>query len=491
MPTPPNILILFTDDQRFDTIHALGNSRIHTPNLDRLVKMGTAFTQAHIPSGTSGAVCMPSRAMLMTGRYLFHLKGAGEMIDPTHIMMGEYFQQHGYYSYGVGKWHNSQPAFNRNHNDGSHIFFGGMHDHWNVPMFEYDPSGQYRGTAPFIKDFLHSNKIQTRKYDYCYEGRHSSEIIAEAGVRFIRDYSSNPQKKSRDQPFFLYLAFLAPHDPRTMPRRFLDMYNETEIELPPNFVPKHPFENGEMRGRDEKLATFPRRPEEVKHHIKEYYAMISHLDYEIGKVLDELEHQKLLENTIIILAGDNGLAVGQHGLMGKQSCYEHSNHVPLIFAGPGIPRDARTDAFVYLFDIYPTLCEFIGVPKPPSVDGTSFVPAFNNSDPTIRDSLYFAFTKYQRAIKTKRYKLIEYVIRGEHTMTQLFDLTKDPWECRNIAADPEKKEIIKQLRQLMIHYRDEWDELKTPWGITWWSGFLKNNPQYIDENAKLFFPRLK
>ena len=127
-------VLLFTDDQRFDTIHALGNEKIITPNMDRLVKMGTTFTQGHIPSGTSGAVCMPSRAMLLTGRPSFRIEGAGELISENHIMLGEVLQDHGYESFGAGKWHNGKNSLNRNHNSGNHLFFGGMADHWNVPM---------------------------------------------------------------------------------------------------------------------------------------------------------------------------------------------------------------------------------------------------------------------------------------------------------------------------------------------------------------------
>lgn len=483
MENRPNILILFTDDQRFDTIHALGNTKIHTPNMDRLVQMGTAFTQAHIPSGTSGAVCMPSRAMLLTGRFLFRIKGAGETIDPTHIMLGEHLQRQGYYSYGVGKWHNAPPSYNRSHNDGSHVFFGGMHDHWNVPFFGYDPTGKYEGSAPYIDDFFHTNQTKTRKYDFLHHGVHSSEIIAETGVKFIRKYVSEIQPQI-NKPFFLYLSFLAPHDPRTMPKRFLEMYNETEMELPPNFVPEHPFENGDLRGRDEKLAAFPRDPKEIKRHLKEYYAMISHLDFEIGKVIDELKQQNLLENTIIVLAGDNGLAIGQHGLMGKQSCYEHSNRVPLIFAGPGIPKNTQTDAFAYLLDIYPTLCNLIDVPIPDTVDGINLVPAIKNASTPVRDALYMAYTKFQRAIKTRQYKLIEYVINGRNSQTQLFDLTIDPYEMHNLAENPDHKERIDQLRRQMVQFRDEWEELQTMWGKVWWHGFLKSHPEFHDEHTR-------
>ncbi len=138
----PNILFLFTDDQRFDTIRALGNDQIHTPNLDYLVRNGTAFTNAYIMGGTSPAVCMPSRAMMLTGRTLFHIEGRGEGIPAAHRILPEHFRQAGYETFGTGKWHNGPDLTVVRYR--SAIFFGGMDDHWNVPACDFDPSGQYQ-----------------------------------------------------------------------------------------------------------------------------------------------------------------------------------------------------------------------------------------------------------------------------------------------------------------------------------------------------------
>ncbi len=476
-PNQPNIVFFFTDDQRFDTIQALGNPRIKTPNMDRLVQMGTTFTHGHIPCGTSGAVCMPSRAMIMTGRTLFRIKDEGQTIDKEHVMLGKALGDAGYHTFGIGKWHNGKETFNRGFKDGKNIFFGGMADHWNVPCHDYDSTGKYQGKGPYCKDALHSNELKFRNYDHMYQGIHSSEFISQTAIDFIENY----EKKN---PFFIYLSYLAPHDPRTMPKRFLEMYQDEEIELPPNFVEKHPFNNGELRGRDEDLAAHPRDPAEIRRHIKEYYAMISHLDYEIGRVMDCLEKQGLLENTILVLAGDNGLAIGQHGLMGKQNCYEHSNRVPLIFAGPSIPKNHRSNAYVYLLDIYPTLCDLVGIPIPETVDGKSLVPAMHSEAEKIREHMFYAFVRHQRAIKNRRYKLIEYVVFGKHTMTQLFDLEEDPWETNNLAAKPEMQETIHELREGLAKYRDEWDELDTYFGVRFWKPFARAFPQYADLTDK-------
>lgn len=473
----PNIVLFFTDDQRFDTINAIHDTPVKTPNFDRLVSMGTTFTNAHITGGTHGAVCMPSRAMLHTGRNIFQIKDAGESISNNHIMLGETLQANKYTSFGAGKWHNGKESFNRNHNEGSHIFFGGMADHWNVPMFDYDRTGEYTGTGKFIKNPFKTNKTKEYKFDYRYQGKHSSELISQAGIDFIDDYNA-------DNPFFMYLSYLAPHDPRTMPEEYLTMYDPKSIELPDNYLDRYPFSNGGLHNRDEKLASYPRKEEEVKQHIAEYYGMITHLDHEIGRVINKLEEQNLLDNTLIILAGDNGLAVGQHGLMGKQSCHEHSVRVPLIFSGPGIPQNIQSDAFVYLFDIYPTICDYLSINTPHTVNGKSFLDVINDNKKAIRDELYLVYSKHQRAIKTKKYKLIEYVIGGKHTHTQLFNLENDPNEIENLENDSKYNNIIEDLRNKMVFYRDDWEETKTHWGKFYWEGFCKKNKHYAPQDVK-------
>lgn len=463
----PNILFFFTDDQRFDTVRALGNKEISTPNIDRLVSEGVAFIQAHIPCGTTGAICMPSRAMLHTGRTLFHLEGAGERIPEEHTTLGETLREYGYTTFGAGKWHNGRESFNRSFSTGSEIFFGGMADHWNVPAYHYDPSGKYDTTLPIIEKPGKTNQVRFRECDHITPGRHSSELVTDAAIEFINTYNS-------ENPFFAYISFLAPHDPRSMPKKFLDMYDPQEIALPPNFMGGHPFDNGELYIRDELLAPFPRNPEDTRRHIAEYYAMISHLDDHLGRVLDTLEEKEQMENTIVVFSGDNGLAIGQHGLFGKQNCYEHSVRVPLIMSGPGIPQNRRSDAFVYLFDIYPTLCELIGIDAPATVEGESIVPALGDASMKIRGSMYFAYKDFQRAVKDRHMKLLEYVINGRHTQTQLFDLEQDPYETNNLASNPAYSEVLYRMREELFRNRDAWDDVSSEWGERFWSGYSKS-----------------
>ncbi len=197
--------------------------------------------------------------------------------------------------------------------------------------------------------------------------------------------------------------------------------------------------------------------------------MISHLDAQIGRVIAALEERGLMENTIIVFAGDNGLAVGRHGLFGKQNLYEHSVRVPLVFAGPGVPAGVRSDALVYLLDIYPTLCELAGVEAPDTVDGASLVPAMRGG--AGRDVLYLAYTGKHRGVRERRYKLIEYVVDGRHTVTQLFDLREDPFELHDLAADPAHAETLSRLRTELLRLRAEWDDTDTPWSRTFWDGY--------------------
>ncbi|OVE77199.1 hypothetical protein BVX99_03305, partial [bacterium F16] len=220
--------------------------------------------------------------------------------------------------------------------------------------------------------------------------------------------------------------------------------------------------------RDEILAEFPRDPNEIKSHIAEYYGIISHLDHELGRVMDALEKAGKLENTIIVFAGDNGLAVGQHGLMGKQSCYEHSVRVPLIFSGPGVPQGARSDAYVYLLDIFPTLCELIGAEIPSSVEGKSMAAAMTDPSEKVRDGLFMGYCDFQRAIKDRQYKLIEVIAAGQRN-TQLFDIVNDPWEMTNLAHDDEQCARVQRMRNDLIAWSADWNDMESEWGQRFWS----------------------
>jgi arylsulfatase A-like enzyme len=424
----PNILFLFTDDQRFDTINILGNEDIVTPNMDSLASGGAAFTHACIMGSMSGAVCMPSRAQLMSGRTLF--RAPDDLADV--ITFPEVLKEAGYTTFATGKWHNQPGSYARCFTNGAKIFFGGMSNHLEVPVNDFDPTGKYPKEKRYTGD------------------KFSSELFSDAVINFLNEYE-------KDAPFLAYVPYTAPHDPRMPPKKYKDMYNPKNIPVPENFMPKHPFDNGEMEIRDEKLAPWPRTPEIIQQHIADYYGMITHLDDEIGRILENLKDLGHADNTVIIFAGDNGLAVGQHGLMGKQNLYDHSIRVPLIINGPGIPKQQKNTTLCYLLDLFPTICDITGIPVPDGVEGENLMPVIRGEKDKIRENQYYAYKSIHRAVRDDQYKLIEYYINGNR-MTQLFNLYDDPWEVNNLADDPDYSNELKGLRDELVRWQKEVDD---------------------------------
>src|ERR1043166_1963523 len=419
----PNILFLFSDDQRADTIAALGNREISTPNLDRLVKSGTSFTRAYCMGAQQGAVCVPSRAMLMTGRTLFRIKEnlEGQTTWP------EMFAHAGYATFLTGKWHNGAASVVRAFHQGKAIFLGGMGDPYNLVLQDISPE--------------HHLVNQRRS------GNHSVQIFADCAIEFIRE-----QQQKDGKPFLAYVAFNCPHDPRVAPASYHEKYNARKPALPKNFLPQHPFNNGEMVVRDEQLAPWPRTPEIVRQHLADYYSYIEFLDDQIGRILTELKSSGQLERTVIVFASDHGLAIGSHGLFGKQNLYDHSMHAPLMFAGPGIPKDKRADALCYLLDIFPTLGELAGVTPPDGSEGKSLVPILAGGASRARDSIFSAYRQVQRAVRDDRWKLIVY---PQINQTQLFDLKRDPIEMHDLSGDPGHDAEQRRLLNLLQHWQKE------------------------------------
>jgi arylsulfatase A-like enzyme len=430
-PPKPNILFLFADDQRADTIAAHGNPRIQTPNLDKLVRAGFSFRSNYVFGGNSGAVCVPSRAMLMSGKSWFNVdtaKLAGAKLLPE--LLGE----NGYATFGTGKWHNGEQSWLRAFQRGRNIFFGGMSDHTLVPVKDLGPDGKL-------------TPVRTG-------GKFSSELFADAAIDFLETHDGQ-------KPFFAYVAFTAPHDPRQPPEAYRRLYDRNRPPLPPNFLPQLPFDNGMMKGgRDENLAAWPRTEAVIRDQLAEYYGLITHLDGQIGRILAALKRSGHADNTLIIYAADNGLALGSHGLLGKQSVFEHSMRVPLIFAGPGIPAGKSTRAFSYLLDIFPTLCDVIGLQRPPGLEGESLRPLWESRRATVRDSVFLPFTQIQRAVRDERWKLIAYPKIGH---LQLFDLRADPHETTNLIARPEHAAHVGRLLALMRQWQSKvGDTLEVP-----------------------------
>jgi arylsulfatase A-like enzyme len=420
----PNVLFVFSDDQRADSIAALGNRHIRTPHLDRLVAEGTVMRRAYCMGALQGAVCVPSRAMLLTGRTLFRIKPdlEGQTTWP------EQFAAAGYTTFITGKWHNQAPSVVRAFEKGKAVFLGGMGDPYALPVQDIGP------------DRALVNKRPSKK--------HSVAMFTDCAVEFIENH---PQ----DKPFLAYVALNLPHDPRVAPAVFHEHYNSARPPLPPNFLAEHPFNNGFMTGRDEELAPWPRTPEVVRQHLADYYSAIEFVDAQLGRLLKALQASGQYERTIIVFASDHGLAIGSHGLFGKQNLYEHSMRAPLIFAGPGIPRGKSTDALCYLLDVFPTLGELSGVPPPPGNEGKSLVQVLTGKSETHRSSVFSALMGVQRAITDGRWKLLVY---PRINKAQLFDLQRDPHEINDLATDDAHQDTLRRLTAHLMQSQEQYGD---------------------------------
>lgn len=418
----PNVLFFFCDDQRADTIAALGNAHIKTPNLDRLVRRGVAFNRAYMMGGLQGATCVPSRAMLLSGRSLFRIDE--RLME--HETWPAAFGRAGYTTFLSGKWHNGAPSIAKSFQRARSMLVAGMADPMNADL-----------------SHLEKGEITPPRRS----PQHICSVFADEAIALIREKS--------DRPFFCYIPFDGPHDPHIVPPDFPIHYDPASIPLPPNFQPQHAWDNGHMVNRDETLLPWPRTPQAIRTMLAEYYRYITYLDAQMGRVLDALEASPHAKNTYIVFAADSGVGRGSHGLIGKQNLYEHSMRVPLIVAGPGLPANRTTDAMVYLFDVLPTLGALCGVKGPATSEGIDFSPTLRDPARPVRDTMLFAFRHVQRGLRDERWKLIRY---PEIDRTQLFDLQGDPHEIANLATRPEHAARVKAMTATLLTEMQRWGD---------------------------------
>ncbi|MFH5883600.1 sulfatase-like hydrolase/transferase [Halalkalibaculum sp. DA3122] len=458
----PNIVFIFADDLSYHDVGAYGNSEVRTPHIDALAKEGIRFTRAYNMGSWSPAVCMPSRTMLNTGRYLWNAEEARSEDYRQIRQSGDFWSQRlkaaGYETYFTGKWH--VPGL-----DPGDLFDHVVHVRPGMPDqteagYDRPHEGEEDPWSPYDTTFG----------GFWEGGKHWSEVLADDAINFIDDASE------RNKPFFMYLAFNAPHDPRQSPKKFVESYNPDELEIPENYLPEYPFKNPIGAGRvnernrphppgtpreliesspylrDERLAPFPRTEYAVSVHRQEYYAIISHMDEQIGYILDQLEKRGELEQTIFVFTSDHGLAAGQHGFMGKQNMYEHSLKVPFIIKGPGLPAGEVFDASIYLQDAVPTTIELAGGAVPHSYQFRSLLPLIRGEETELHPAIYGAYLDKQRSVIEWPHKLILY---PDIPKVRLYNLEEDPYETEDLAGQEDSTPIIKRLMKQLSELQEE------------------------------------
>jgi arylsulfatase A-like enzyme len=456
----PNFLFILTDDQEQESLGAYGNTICQTPHIDRIAKEGLLFHDAHHMGSWSGAVCLPSRTMIMTGRSVWRIPQRGRAaFDNT------------YDAEAVAR-HSMAAVFN---------------------AAGYDT---FR-TCKRGNTFREANAHFTVRFDH--EDHREPSGSNWHGKRAI-DYLEERESTKDADPFLMFLGFSHPHDPRNGRPELLAKYGAVNAEEPPTTVnpqapplpitwlPEHPFFHGHPELRDEVAVPgvmTSRTEAAIRNEIGRAYACIENIDTEVGRVLDKLDAMGQLDNTYVFYTADHGIAVGRHGLVGKQNLYEHTWRVPFLVRGPGIAPGSETSGFIYLMDVLPTLCDLAGIKAPDGVDGVSFRPVLEGKADRVRDVLYGVYcggTKPgMRSVKTADgWKLIKYdVMDGAVRETQLFNLNDNPHELLrehhspdvvaltghtpnphqlNLADDPRFADKRKELEALLLAEQQRWDD---------------------------------
>ncbi|MBJ2175936.1 sulfatase-like hydrolase/transferase [Aureibaculum sp. A20] len=456
----PNFLFVLVDDQSaFDLQTYDPNSILETPNISKLANEGIVFDQARQMGSMNGAVCTPSRHMIMTGRTLWHLPPSAEFqkrTDPHELdeqTIGAVFNRAGYKTMRTCKKGNSYPGANKQ--------FSVVHDATKRGGTEESGSAW-----------------------------HATQVLDYLGAR--------EQTKEKD-PFFIYFGFSHPHDTRNGTPELLEKYgatnhkdknslpalNEKQPQLQDNYLPAHPFFHGHPELRDEERVSgvWKNRDENtIRNELGREYACSENIDNQLGKVLKKLEDLGELDNTYIIYTSDHGMAIGRHGLQGKQNLYEHTWRVPFIIKGPGLATGKRVNGNIYLLDVLPTLCDLAGIDAPKTVEGKSFVPVLKGEEDVVRDVMYGVYaggTKPgMRSVKKGDWKLIKYdVMDGAVRETQLFNLAENPNEYlpehhkkgameTDLAENPKYADKLAEMEALLLEQMEQNDDPYRLWNQT-------------------------
>lgn len=454
----PNVLLICVDDLK-PMLGCYGDTTVKSPHIDVLAARGVQFNRAYC----NQAVCSPSRNALLTGLRpttlgIYDLATNFRVARPDAVTLPQHFKQHGYRTEGMGK------IFHRGH---------GNHEDkasWSVPYWnanvvgyalpENRPSNvNSREAAPFKNE--DAAKANKRPKGAAYESAdvadnaYADGQVADEAIKRLQNAAKTPA-----QPFFLAVGFVRPHLPFCAPKKYWDLYDPTSFKLaerttPPDGAPAFaPTSWGELRNYAGMPEKGPVPNEDQRKLIHGYHASISYMDAQVGRVLTALENKGLAQNTIVVLWGDHGWHLGDHGMWCKHTNYEQAARIPLIVADPRTKLGrGKAEAIIESVDIFPTLCAIAGLPEPHGLDGTNLAHVVRNSAAATTDAAFHAYprgNRIGRAVRTARYRLVEWKAPGaeaDSAIVELYDYETDPGESKNLAA--EKPEIVRELRALL------------------------------------------
>ena len=448
---PPNVLFIAVDDLRPE-LNCYGVEKIKTPHMDKLAAEGILFERAYAQQ----PICMASRASLLTGLYpdqhrIYSCLSVEELV-PDYTTLNEQFSGHGYQVFGIGKIYH--------HQQDHQVQFG---DQW----ISENPNPEARG-RDYLSPESHTQMLENGRGpafenpevpDEAYRDGYYAKIA----IRKLKEF------KESEKPFFLALGFHKPHLPFNAPKKYWDLYPDESFNLPANdSLPANatrftPFDSYELRN----YTNIPGRGEPIpdslgKMLVHGYYASVSYVDAQIGKVLTALKEYGLDENTLVVLWGDHGWKLGEHDMWGKHTNFEIDVRVPLLMKAPGIiDGGSRSKAYVELVDLYPTLCQLSGIPVPAHVKGQSFLPLLKNSNALFRKNIYSLWPSYAGkrtdpesaiigyAVQDDRYRYIEWTrVKNDSVLAvEMYDHQLDPAENVNVAPMPKYKQVLKLMKE--------------------------------------------
>jgi iduronate 2-sulfatase len=455
-----NVLFIAVDDLK-PLLGCYGDPLVKSPNIDRLAKRSVLFERAY----TNQAVCSPSRNALLTGLRpqtlgIYDLGTNFRKSTPDAVTLPQHFQKHGYRAEALGKLFH---VGHGNHEDAAS---------WSVPHFQ----------AKTVQYARAENKAEVTREEALFENKrvdvsklprgaayesadvpdstYGDGVLADETIRRLRVAKEKP-----DQPWFIALGFLKPHLPFCAPKKYWDLYDPAafkipERQTPPDGAPKFgPSGWGELRQYRDMPAAGPVTDEQARALIHGYYAAVSYMDAQLGRVLDAVDELGLANNTVIVLWGDHGWHLGDHGQWCKHTNYEEAARIPLLVSAPagndtaGFGAGTKTHALVENVDLYPTLCELAGLPAPSGLDGTSFAALLRSSSAPAKDHIIHVYPRGEmigRAIRTQRHRLVEWKkpnAPAETALFELYDYQADPGETKNLADS--QPQVVAELRAIL------------------------------------------